>query len=237
MADELDNATNGADVGGGDEEESQLELNSQIEAIEDDEISGKAGREQAKIRMEELRSNPDYLSADFKRKNPHRWQAMHDEIGRLTADSLSERDRMTPIERAGVDAAKMMRERQANLLSQAEVVMDRLVELGYERSEVPGDLHACELGALIAHAYVAQGKFDEFERLARQGLNMLPLARRHEAERLFEVYRGADAESKERAATDAIFEICSNLQQYNRLPRNCRGKATRKREYWEGSLR
>jgi hypothetical protein len=183
----------------------------------------------AKARMEEIMASPGYTNPAFKRQNPIRWQKMHDEIGRLAVQGMSSRDKLKPIERAGLDAVKLQAEKQQTLVAQAMEVMNHLEIIGFDRSDIPRDITDFEIGGLIAQGLLAQGEHDQVLHLAGQGLSRLPQTKAGTAQRLFTEYRDCDdkAEKVERGQR-LVFEIVSMLQKQAGLKRNCRGqKGTR----------
>lgn len=125
-------------------------------------------------------------------------------MGKLNEIKYADADELTPLERGMQDGLDAKVTRQNDLTIEAQEEMDALVEMGFDRSDIPNDIKPFQRDALKMQRLHAQGNFDELSPLLEtqlEGLNVPPAERA-----AFDIFRQSDTMD-----TDLKSEILEKL--------------------------
>lgn len=181
-------------------------------------------REAAALRLEEIYATEGFMDGSLKKTRPRLFERLLEEADACARKSLSARDQIGAVGRAGLAAQEAQRQQAEQLQAVTSTVLSRLQSQGFDTADMPRDIRDFEAGALMAYCELHDGNHAQVERLLQQGLTMLPASRRAEGQRLLDLYRSADARDKADAGAAVIREVLGSLQQHHKLGRDARRK-------------
>jgi len=126
---------------------------------------------EAQSKMEELIATPGYSTNQLKFDNPAAYNRIAGEVAALAA--IAARGNEEKDVEAVRDFLAAQSKKKDELREAAEDEMDKLVELGFEESEIPDDVSDVELRALKEERLYAEGAYAELGEMLEADLTSL----------------------------------------------------------------